>query len=188
MNKRILSALIAAAAFFLSPAQAAITVLGSGPAQLCYQAADQGLSPLDYIAYCDQALVGGGLSPADRAATYINRGVLKLAMNSLDGATADFNAGLAIDDRLGEAYVNRGATLIAKRRYAEALADLNRGLALGIKQTHLAYFDRAMAFEALGNLQGAYDDYRKALALRPDFQLASDELKRFRVVEKPSGT
>ena len=44
-----------------------------------------------------------------------------------------------------------------------------------------------MADEGLGNLQAAYDDYRQALTIAPNFSLASDELKRFKVVEKPGG-
>jgi hypothetical protein len=44
-----------------------------------------------------------------------------------------------------------------------------------------------MADEALGNLQAAYDDYRQALTLAPDFTQASEELARFKIVEKPSG-
>lgn len=175
------------AALFLSPAQAAVSVIGGGAAELCYQAADSNQSPLDYMVYCDQALAGA-LSTNDRAATYVNRGVLKLAINSVDGASADFEASIGINDKLGEAYIDRGATLIAKRRYAEALADINKGLALGTKEAHLAYYDRAMADEALGNLQAAYDDYRKALSLQPDFTPASDELKRFKIVDKPTGT
>ena len=189
MNKRLIPVLIAAgaAALLSSTAQGAVSVIGDGPAQLCYQAADTGQSPLDYMSYCDQALAGT-LSSADRAATFVNRGVLKLSINSIEGATADFNSSLAINPNLGEAYINLGATLIAKRRYAEALADINKGLALGTKEPHLAYYDRAMADEALGNLQAAYDDYRKAQSLAPDFEKASDELKRFRIVDKPAGT
>jgi tetratricopeptide (TPR) repeat protein len=189
MRKRLFPVLAAVvgAAFVSTAAQGAVSVIGSGPAELCYQAADTGQSPLDYMMYCDQALAGQ-LSSADRSATLVNRGVLKLAINATDSASADFNASIAINPNQGEAYIDRGATLLAKRRYAEALADINKGLALGTKEPHLAYYDRAMADEALGNLQGAYDDYRKALSLAPDFELASTELKRFRIVDKPAGT
>ena len=189
MSKRLVPVLAAAigAALFSTVAQGAVSVIGSGPAELCYQAADTGQSPLDYMSYCDQALAGS-LSSADRAATLVNRGVLKLAINSIDGAAADFNSSLAINADLGEAYIDRGATLIARRHYAEALTDINKGLTLGTKEPHLAYYDRAMADEALGNLQAAYDDYRKAQELAPDFQKASDELKRFKIVDKPAGT
>jgi tetratricopeptide (TPR) repeat protein len=188
MNIRLPMVLCAGlgAALFLTPVQAAVSVIGSGPAQLCYQAADTGASPVDYISYCDQALAGT-LTDTDRAATFVNRGVLKLSMKSIDAAAADFDAGLAIDANMGEGYVDLGATLIAHKRYADAIVDINKGLSLGSKQPEIGYFDRAMADEALGNLQAAYDDYRQALTLAPDFTQASQELTRFKVVEKPSG-
>lgn len=189
MSYRVLSTLcMGAIAAMLSSgtAQAAVTVIGPGAAQLCYQAADTGQDPGDYLQYCNEAL-NGVLSRNDRAATFINRGVLKLLMAQVSAAQDDFNAGLAINANLGEGYVNRGATLIAQKKYAEAIVDINKGIALGSKQQHIAYFDRAMADEALGNLRAAYDDYRQALVIAPDFTLASDELKRFKVVGKPSG-
>jgi tetratricopeptide (TPR) repeat protein len=168
-------------------AQAAVTVLGAGPAQLCYQGADTGAASIEYVQYCNQALAGA-LSKDDRAATYVNRGVLELLEQRVNAAQDDFNAGLAINDSLGEAYVDRGATLIAQKKFTEAIADINKGLALGSKEPHIAYFDRAMADEGLGNLRAAYEDYRQALIVAPDFTRASDELKRFKIVEKPSGT
>jgi tetratricopeptide (TPR) repeat protein len=188
MNARIPSALVAATcvAFFATSASAAVTVIGSGSAQLCYQAADTGASPADYISYCNEALAGP-LSQDDRAATYVNRGVLRLAMNEVESAAADFNAGLAINANMGEGYVDLGATMISQKHYAEAIANIDKGLKLGTKEPHLAYYDRAMANEQLGNLKAAYDDYHQALTLAPDFTMASDELKRFKVVEKPNG-
>ncbi|HXC56035.1 MAG TPA: hypothetical protein VNU97_12130 [Rhizomicrobium sp.] len=186
MRIRLLSVVIAAAALFAGGAEAAVTVIGAGPAELCYQAADTGAAPQDFMTYCNQALAGS-LSDADRAATYVNRGVLKLALNDVDSAAADFNAGLAINANMGEGYVDRGATLIAHKRYADAIRDISKGLTLGTKEAHLAYYDRAMADEAIGNLQAAYDDYRQALAVNPNFTLASDELARFKIVEKPNG-
>lgn len=189
MKLHLATALAAlAAAFFTTHANAgAITVLGPGPAQICYQAADQGLDAGDYLTYCNQALAGS-LNDRDRAATYINRGVLKLSLNEANSAQDDFNAGIAINDKMGEAYVDRGATQIILKHYAEAIADIDRGIALGSKQAHLAYFDRAMANEALGNATAAYNDYRQALLIEPDFTLASNELKRFKIVTKPDGT
>lgn len=187
MTVRMLFAIaLGAAASFSVPADAAVSVMGSGPAQLCFEAADSGGSPFDYMSYCDQALAGT-LSRADRAATFVNRGILKLDMNALDGASADFAAGLAIDDRLGEAYVNLGAVLIQRKQFAEAIVDITKGLALGTNEAQNAYYDRAVAYEATGNVQGAYDDYRHALAIAPNFTKASDELKRFKVIGKASG-
>jgi tetratricopeptide (TPR) repeat protein len=169
-------------------AQAAVTVFSAlGPAKLCYDGAEGGSDPGAYVFYCDQAL-NTSLSPHDRAATLINRGVLRLALNEVNFALADFNAGLAIAPDIGEGYIDRGASLIEKRQFAEAIENINRGLALGAKRPGLAYYDRAIAHEALGNLSAAYADYQQALVLQPDFNLASDELKRFKVVRKPVGS
>jgi len=189
MSNRLLSALCIGAAtslFAFGTAQAAVTVIGPGPANLCYEAADSGRTTHEGIMFCNEALAGM-LSTSDRAATLINRGVLELNIAKINAAQDDFNAGIALDPNLAEGYVDRGATLIAQKRYVEAIKDINKGLALGAKQPHIAYFDRAIADEGLGNLQAAYDDYRQALALAPNFTLASDELKRFKVIEKPSG-
>lgn len=186
MNIRIAFAIGFVALLAAPSAEAAISVIGGGPAELCYQGADNGQRPEDFIMSCDMALAGS-LSDADRAATYINRGVLWMAMSRYDAAAQDFQKGLAINDKAGEGYIDLGATQIAHKRFADAIANINKGLALGAKQPQVAYFDRAMADEGLGNLQAAYDDYRQALAIAPDFTLASDELKRFKVVEKPSG-
>ena len=186
MNIRMLSAAVACAAFFFSPAHAAVTVIGPGPAAICFQAAEMQASASDYMIYCDQALAGI-LSSNDRAATFINRGVLKLSVNDYDAAAADFQSGLAINASLGEGYIDLGAVQIAHRQFADAIVNINKGLKLGTKKPHLAYYDRAMASEALGNLQAAYDDYQQALRIDPDFSLASDELKRFKIVDKADG-
>jgi tetratricopeptide (TPR) repeat protein len=189
MSNRLMSTLCVGAIvtiFSAAGAQGAVTVIGAGAAQLCYQGADTGQSSIEYVQYCNEALAGV-LTKDDRAATYINRGVLELLEMKVNAAQDDFNAGLSINDGLGEGYVDRGATLIAQKKYAEAIADINKGISLGSKEPQLAYFDRAMANEALGNLRAAYEDYRQSLVIAPDFTRASDELKRFKVVEKPSG-
>jgi tetratricopeptide (TPR) repeat protein len=189
MGNRLLKTLCAGAiacSLPLGGALAAVTVIGSGSAQLCFQAADSGRSLRDGLYFCNDALVGA-LTKDDRAATYINRGVIELAMMKTNAAQDDFNAGLAINANLGEGYVDRGATLIAQKKFAEAILDINKGLSLGAKEPHIAYYDRAVAEEGLGNLRAAYDDYRQALVVQPDFTRASDELKRFKIVEKPSG-
>jgi tetratricopeptide (TPR) repeat protein len=192
MSNRLLSALCigaAACTFSIGTAQAAVSVsvFGDGSARLCYEAAEAGRITHESIVICNDAL-DGSLSRADRAATYVNRGVIELAQMRINAAQDDFNAGLNIDPNLAEAYVDRGATLIGQKRYADAVKDINKGLALGAKLPEVAYFDRAIADEALGNVKAAYDDYHQALAIAPNFTLASDELKRFKVVQKPSGT
>jgi tetratricopeptide (TPR) repeat protein len=190
-KKSILVAVAAVAAFALTltsrTADAAVTVIGSGDAQYCYEGAENGADPGNYIAYCNQAL-NSFLSVRDRAATYINRGVLRLGLNEANAALGDFDTGLGLDPALGEGYIDRGASLIEKKEYAEALASIDKGLALGARRPEFAYYDRAIANEGLGNIPAAYKDYQQALVVQPDFTLASDELKRFKVVRKTTGS
>lgn len=181
-------ALCLAAAAVAVPALAAETVVGQGLAQDCFRAAEFGGDPETGIPACTQALTGEPLTPRDRAATYINRGILRARIKDMDGAFADYNASIKMKPNIGEAYIDRGAAYIAIRRYKEALADLNKGIALGSSSLHLAYYDRAIVDEALGDIKGAYEDYKQALALMPNFAPAIEQLKRFKVIHKPAKT
>ena len=189
MKRPLISALLMgtlATVIAASSAQAdgAATVFGSsGTAKLCYDGADRGGDPGAYIFYCDQAL-NTSLSPHDRAATFINRGVIRLELNEVNFALTDFDAGLAIDPSIGEGYVDRGASLIEKKQFAEAIRSIDKGLSLGARRPGLAYYDRAIAHEQMGDLCSAYKDFQLA---QVDNTLASDQLKRFTVVPKPGG-
>jgi tetratricopeptide (TPR) repeat protein len=169
-----------------SSANAAITVLGSSQAHDCYVAAEFGMAPEDGIAICNTALNGAAMSIDDEAATYVNRGILKSRDDDPHGALDDYNRGLSLDARLGEGYVDRGATLIVLKNYSAALADINKGIAIGAKRPEIAYYDRAIVDEALGNIRGAYEDYHEAVRLQPDFPLAVQALTRFKVIRRPS--
>ncbi|HEX3672962.1 MAG TPA: hypothetical protein VHU87_01690 [Rhizomicrobium sp.] len=185
MNIRnlLLSTAIAAAALAGTQAQAAITVLGQSLAGNCYQAAEFGGDPAEGIVTCSYAL-DGVMSIADRAATYINRGILRARADQADNALDDYNHGLRLNAMLGEGYVDRGATMIVLKRYEDALADIDKGIRIGPNRPEIAYYDRAMADEALGDVRGAYLDYRKAVEISPNFTLASEQLARFRVIPK----
>jgi tetratricopeptide (TPR) repeat protein len=184
-NLSMLSVLAAALSF--SGAHAAETVIGGGAPQSCYEAAENGWSAKDYIPVCNNALVGI-LSDRDRAATLVNRGILKLSLLNAQGSLEDFDRGLTINAGMAEGYVNRGASLILMKRYGEAVDTIDKGLAMKAKKPQLAYYDRGLANEAMGNIQAAYADYKQAQLIDPFFELPAVELKRFKVVTKPAGT
>lgn len=171
-----------------APANAAISVLGSSISQACYHAAEFGENASDGIKTCDEALQQTPLSNHDRAATLVNRGILRARNNDAHGALEDYNKGLALDDSLGEGFVDRGAVEIVLRDFDSALADINKGISLNANRLEIAYYDRAVVDEALGNVREAYADYKKAVELEPNFQLANDQLMRFKVVRRrPDG-
>jgi len=171
-----------------SSADAAISVIGNSSANSCYRSAEFGGDDPAGIRMCTYALQQEGLTARDKAATFINRGILRSRSGDANGALADYDKGLSIDTSLGEGYVDRGATYIALRQYNDALRDINRGLDMGARRPHIAYYDRAIVNEALGNIRGAYQDYKKAVELEPDFTLATQQLSRFKVIRKnPNG-
>lgn len=180
--------MISAAAGFAPAAKAAVTVLGNGLGASCFHAAEFGIDPRSSIQTCTLALDQEPLTIPDRAATYINRGILRSRLGDADGALADYNAGIGMDANHGEGYIDRGATYIVLQRYDDALNDLNKGIEMGAHKPHIAYYDRAIVDEAMGNIRAAYQDYRKAVELEPDFALANQQLTRFKVVRKESGS
>ena len=186
MKATLLLGIAAAALIVASGAQAAVTVLGPGPAQECYGYAENGGDLREGIARCSFAL-NTDLDTATRAATFVNRGVLYLGQHENEKAIADIDAGIRLDPDLGDAYVDRGAALMALGRYADALADLSKGISLNPHRPHIAYYDRAIINEHNGDIRAAYNDYKKALELEPGFTPAINELKRFRVVHKGDG-
>jgi tetratricopeptide (TPR) repeat protein len=176
-----LAALVLATA---NSANAAVTVLGNGVAHSCYQFAEYGGNSVDGIQTCTFALEQTTLSVRDRAATLVNRGILRARKDDAEGALADYDRGLAMDAALAEGYVDRGAVMIVLRRYDDAVADIDKGISLGANRLQIAYYDRAIAYEAPGNSRAAYEDYKKAAEIQPDFRLATDQLSRFRVVRR----
>jgi tetratricopeptide (TPR) repeat protein len=185
MRKALVCAAFAA---MISTAQsdAAITVLGNGLANVCSQAAQAGSDDLAALETCTLALETEFMKRRDRAGTFVNRGVIKMRRKDYGAARKDFDTAVRLQPDMGEAFVNRGAALVGQKRYAEALADINKGLELGPEELEKAYYNRAMAHEGLDDIKGAYFDYLRALEIKPDWDIAQQQLTRFTVV-RPSG-
>ena len=162
-------------------AHAASTVYGAGPAQACFEAALHGRTDTGALRECDTAIMGSELDTRDRAATMVNRGVIRLQRREPQSALNDFDIAIAWRPNLGEAHVNRGAALILSGDFSGAITSINRGLELGTEDPQEAYFNRAVAYEKLDNLVAALADYRKAQELKPDWALPRAELARFTV-------
>ena len=162
-------------------ARAAVTVFANDSAKACYMAAKYGDPAQNGLDDCNTAITGAPMSDHDLAGTYVNRGVVYMVHGEYRPAQSDFEAALKLDDSLGEAYVNHGAALIAQRRYAEGIADIDRGLPLAPEEPEKAYYNRALADEALDNIKAAYLDYLKAVQLKPTWAPPQAELARFTV-------
>jgi tetratricopeptide (TPR) repeat protein len=178
--------LLAAAAFGLATgsAHAAISVLGGGQAQECFEAAKAEKADNASLGICNDALDTEILTPQDRGGTLINRGVMRLRRGEFEAAHADFNAGIALIPTVGEGWINRGAMFIGERRYKEAVTDIDKALVLGLHEPAKAYYNRAIAYEGLDDETHAYLDYQQALVLNPGWELPQHELLRFTVTRR----
>lgn len=170
------------------PASAAEKVVGKDVPQAvaCYEAAEFNADLRTGIDACTEALLAEPLTLPNQAATYVNRGILEARNRDPNAAIGDYNTSLGINPNLADAYVNRGAAHVMLKQFNEAVSDLTKGLALGTDRPEVAYYDRAMAHEELGEIKAAYLDYKNALRVAPDYQPAIRELKRFKVVSKPA--
>jgi tetratricopeptide (TPR) repeat protein len=172
----------------LTPSAVAGTIMSRDDARECYLATlveSSSLADKQGLAACDRAASGENVSTYLRAAALANRADIRLRMHDYTGTIADADASIGLDPELAAAYLNRGAGLIGLQHYQDALASLDKAIALSLSdRLHLAYFNRGMARENLGDIRGAYYDYKKASELDPKFEPAREQLARFTVTVK----
>jgi tetratricopeptide (TPR) repeat protein len=164
-------------------AQGAVLVIGSGVARDCYEAVKyERVAATRALDICDLAIEQERMTAKNRAATYVNRGILHMRQGNNERAIVDFDNSLRLQPELYEAQVNRGAALYGLRRFNEALEALN----IGVRSSDLdarvtGYYNRGLTHEQLGDITSAYYDYREATRLDPEFALAARQLTRFTV-------
>lgn len=189
MVKNYLFGFCAVAALAASPASAAMSVVGGGLARACYEAAEYSKPVGPSLEACTQSLTNEPMSVDQRASTFVNRGIVYMHARNLTAAIADYDSALRIRPNLAEAHVNKGIALLhLGGRDTEAVAQLTAGLKLNPDRPEVAYYTRGIANELLGATREAYEDYKAAVALKPDWTLATEQLQRFSVVRKPVGS
>lgn len=137
------------------------------------------------IRKCEKALTNKFLTPSDRVASHVNMGILLMRRGDYNKSLAAYDAALGLNSDLAEIYINRGACLIFLGRTDEAIPVLTRGIELDSGgNLPDAYFNRALAYEKLGEVTQAYKDFKKAQELRPDWELPTRALEIYQVVRK----
>lgn len=130
---------------------------------------------------CSQAL-DATVDPDMRAGLLANRAYIRLRMADYSGTITDATASLAVAPDLAAANLNKGAGLIGLGKFQDALPFLEKAVALSAgNKLELAYYNRGIARERLGDIRGAYLDYKKANELDPNFAPALEQLSRFTV-------
>jgi tetratricopeptide (TPR) repeat protein len=159
-----------------STAFAQISVFGSPYARACYMEAKTDGADVDP---CDRSFQVEMLAGRDRAATYVNRAVVRTNAGHLVAALRDLEHAESLRPDLGEIYATRGNVFFYQNSFEAALAEHNRGIAVGMTKLHAAHYNRGLALEQLGRLDEAKDAYRQSIVLAPKFDLAKARLSMF---------
>jgi len=197
-HRLFLKGLVPVATLALLPAvsHAQVIVLGAGYTEECASAAQHAddskstlvtgsrleLRPLEICTHAIREDV------ENRAANYNNRGVIHFSQQNYNAALRDFEVAIQLQEDRYQFHFNLGLALVRLERWAQSLEAFDRGFQLGgptpgTDSSRLAeiYYNRGIANEESGNTRQAYDDYRRALELAPDWELPTEELARFSV-------
>jgi tetratricopeptide (TPR) repeat protein len=181
MKSLTLAAGLALTVIPLSTATAAVWSLGGPMSRLCYESALSRDARPSAMEHCDRSLSEESLTRPDRAATFVNRGILRMVRGQGAHADADFDAALKLDPNLSDAWLNKGFLRIRQGNGREALTLIDEGIKRGPQRQALALFARGVAHEQIGDYRSAYNDLRQARALEPSWTMPSEYLARYRV-------
>lgn len=184
MKSLTLAAGIASLAIPLSASQSAVITVGGPLSRICYQAALTGDDRRSALEGCTRSLDEEGLVPRDRAATYVNRGIIFMSQGRDRDADADFDAALALNRNLPDAWLNKGFLRIRNGEGREALPLLQEGISRSPERQALAIFARGVAYEQMGEFTSAYKDLKRAHDLEPRWGLPKEYLERYQVMTR----
>jgi tetratricopeptide (TPR) repeat protein len=155
---------------------------GESLAAECFAASQaavlNGTSNRIHLDVCTRAIKDVHLSTENLAGSYVNRGVIYMAIKRPDDALKDINRALGIDGNTAEAYLNRGNIWFATGEITKAVVDYDLAIKLGVQKVHVAHLNRGIARESLGYLSAAQRDYQAALEAQPEWSEALSRLDR----------
>ena len=146
---------------------AAVTVVGSSDALICYKHAKYGYTSQSSVFTCLKALSDNTISKKDHDATRINLGIIYNNKSKPRMALEQFEIAYNNENIRDETPLNQGNSLLLLKDYNGALEKYQASLENNLDDISAIYFNKGMAHEYLGNIQIAVDFYEKAVALNP---------------------
>jgi tetratricopeptide (TPR) repeat protein len=179
---------VAVAALVLAPVVASaqsITVLsGGGEARACSFSAEMSTTRLrvgrDDLDACNRALEEVNLSRRDRAATFVNRGIILAALDQYQDALNDYNEGLELMPELPQAWNGKGNLYYLADRYDDAIEAYERALQMNLPERHVAYYNLGITYEKLGDRAAAERSFNTAIEIAPEWPLPKERLERLK--------
>ena len=146
---------------------AAVTVVGSTDALICYKHAKFGYTTQSSVFTCLKALSDNTISKKDHDATRINLGIIYNNKSKPRMALEQFEIAYNNENMRAETLLNQGNSLLLLKDYNGALEKYQASLENNLDDISAIYFNKGMAHEYLGNIDKAVDFYKKAVALNP---------------------
>ena len=146
---------------------AAVTVVGSSDALICYKHAKFGYTTQSSVFTCLKALSDNTISKKDHDATRINLGIIYNNKSKPRMALEQFEIAYNNENMRAETLLNQGNSLLLLKDYDGALEKYQASLENNLEDISAIYFNKGMAHEYLGNIDKAVDFYKKAVALNP---------------------
>jgi tetratricopeptide (TPR) repeat protein len=179
--KLILAAAALAALVPFSAANSAVLTVGGPLSQLCYRAALGAEGRASALEACTRALQEESLVGTDKAATYVNRGIVLMSGGRFQDADADFDTALKLSQSLPDGWLNKGFLKLRQGEGRDALPLIQKAIDEGVQNKALAIFARGVAHEQMGEIGAAYSDLKYARRLAPGWALPRDYLASYRV-------
>ena len=148
---------------------AAITVIGSSDALICYKHAKYGYTNQASVFTCLKAISENTISKKDLAATRVNLGIIYNNKSKPRMALEQFEIAFKNESMRAEVLLNQGNSLLLLKDYYGALEKYQASYDNNLEDISAIYFNKGMAHEYLGNIDEAVRFYKKAVTLNPSF-------------------
>ena len=146
---------------------AAITVVGSTDALICYKHAKYGYTTQSSVFTCLKAISDKTISKKDLYATRINLGIIYNNKSKPRLALEQFEIAFKNESMKAEVLLNQGNSLLLLKNYKGALEKYQASYENNLDDISAIYFNKGMAHEYLGNIDEAVSFYKKAVTLNP---------------------
>jgi tetratricopeptide (TPR) repeat protein len=162
-----------------------ITVLsGGGEARACSFSAEMSTTRLRVsrgdLDACNRAIEEVNLSRRDRAATFVNRGIILAALDQYQDALNDYNESLELIPELPQAWNGKGNLYYLADRYDDAIEAYERALELNLPDRQVAYYNLGITYEKLGDKAAAERSFNTAVEIAPEWTLPKERLERLK--------
>lgn len=160
-------------------AQSVSTLAGHPNASLCYQYAKTETRGGTAIRTCTESLSREVLTRRDRAAVFVNRGILNRLAGNYKLAFDDYVAALKLKDDMPEAVGNRGNIYYLSGKFEQAIEDYQKSIEMGISDQRIVRLNTAMALAEMKRNVEARASYRDLMQRYPDWEMAREVYQRF---------